>query len=139
MPFLLNSLRDLRSVIGIDRNLIVFLIIVVIYIIMIKFTYIVSYSLAVPVRVFLSQPFSTNIFIKNRTYSCRCFFSITEYGQRSVRENSEIKKAKLDENIKLLNRDEGSLVSTNTWRHLSTKMIGTGVARKRKQDISDVQ
>ena len=41
------------------------------------------------------------------------------------------KKATLDENIKLLNRDEGKLVSVNTWTPL--------FARQRNQDISDAK
>ena len=35
-----------------------------------------------------------------------------------MREGLEIKKAKYNKKIKVLNRDEGNLVSTNTWTPL---------------------
>ena len=49
-----------------------------------------------------------------------------DYRQRNVRGTLEIKKAKLDVNIKLLNQD-GNLISTSTWKYLFTKMIKADV------------
>ena len=49
------------------------------------------------------------------------------------------KKATLDENIKLLNRDEGKFVSVNTWTPLFAKMIRTDITRQRNQNISDAK
>ena len=37
---------------------------------------------------------------------------------RKIREALEIKKAKYNKKIKVLNRDEGNLVRTNTWAPL---------------------
>ena len=42
-----------------------------------------------------------------------------DYRKRKIREGIEIKKAKYNRKIKVLNRDEGNLVKTNT---LSVKM-----------------
>ena len=41
-----------------------------------------------------------------------------DYRRRKIREALEIKKAKYNKKIKVLNRDEGNLVSTNTWTPL---------------------
>ena len=41
-----------------------------------------------------------------------------DYRKRKIREALEIKKAKYNKNIKVLNRDEGNLVKTNTWTPL---------------------
>ena len=41
-----------------------------------------------------------------------------DYRKRKIREALEIKKAKFNKKIKVLNRDEGSLVKTNTWKPL---------------------
>ena len=41
-----------------------------------------------------------------------------DYRKRKIREALEIKKAKFNKKIKFLNRDEGSLVKTNTWTPL---------------------
>ena len=41
-----------------------------------------------------------------------------DYRKRKIREALEIKKAKYNKKIKVLNRDEGNLVSTNTWTPL---------------------
>ena len=38
-----------------------------------------------------------------------------DYIRRKIREALEIKKAKYNKKIKILNRDEGNLVRTNTW------------------------
>ena len=38
-----------------------------------------------------------------------------DYRKRKIREALEIKKAKFNQKIKVLNRDEGSLVKTNIW------------------------
>ena len=41
-----------------------------------------------------------------------------DYRKRKIREALEIKKAKYNKKIKVLNRDEGNLVRTNTWTPL---------------------
>ena len=41
-----------------------------------------------------------------------------DYRKRKIREALEIKKAKFNKKIKVLNRDEGSLFKTNTWTPL---------------------
>ena len=41
-----------------------------------------------------------------------------DYKKRKIREALEIKKAKFNQKIKVLNRDEGNLVKTNTWTPL---------------------
>ena len=41
-----------------------------------------------------------------------------DYRRRKMRQGLEIKKAKYNKKIKVLNRDEGNLVSTNTWTPL---------------------
>ena len=41
-----------------------------------------------------------------------------DYRRRKIREALEIKKAKYNKKIKVLNRDEGNLVRTNTWTPL---------------------
>ena len=41
-----------------------------------------------------------------------------DYRKRKIREALEIKKAKYNKKIKVLNRDEGNLVRTNTWAPL---------------------
>ena len=41
-----------------------------------------------------------------------------DYRRRKMREGLEIKKAKYNKKIKVLNRDEGNLVKTNTWAPL---------------------
>ena len=38
-----------------------------------------------------------------------------QYHRRKIREPLEIKKAKAKKKRKVLNRDEGNLVKTNTW------------------------
>ena len=40
------------------------------------------------------------------------------YRKRKIRESLEIKKAKFNKKIKVLNRDEGNLVKTNIWTPL---------------------
>ena len=40
------------------------------------------------------------------------------YRRRKMREALEIKKVKYNKKIKVLNRDEGNLVRTNTWTPL---------------------
>ena len=44
-----------------------------------------------------------------------------QYHRRKIRESLEIKKAK-NEQRKVLNRDEGNLVKTNTWTPLFAKL-----------------
>ena len=41
-----------------------------------------------------------------------------DYRKRKIRKVLEIKKAKHNKKIKVLNRDEGNLVKTNTWTPL---------------------
>ena len=41
-----------------------------------------------------------------------------DYTRRKIREALEIKKVKYSKKIKVLNRDEGNLVRTNTWTPL---------------------
>ena len=41
-----------------------------------------------------------------------------DYRKRKIREAQEIKRAKFNHNIKVLNRDEGNLVKTNSWTPL---------------------
>ena len=41
-----------------------------------------------------------------------------DYRKRKIREALEIKKAKCNKKVKVLNRDEGNLVKTNTWTPL---------------------
>ena len=45
-------------------------------------------------------------------------FREKDYRKRKIREALEIKKAKFNKKIKVLNRDEGNLVKTNTWTPL---------------------
>ena len=40
------------------------------------------------------------------------------YRKRKIREALEIKKTKFNKKIKVLNKDEGNLVKTNTWTPL---------------------
>ena len=56
-----------------------------------------------------------------------------------MREALKIKKAKLDENIKHLNRDKGNLLSTITQLTLFVKMKKTDAAPKSNQEIADVK
>ena len=56
-----------------------------------------------------------------------------------MRETLEMGKAKLDENIKMLNRGNGTLNNTDTWTPLFMKMIKTDVAEKQSQDNGDVK
>ena len=42
----------------------------------------------------------------------------TDYGNIKIREALEIKKAKYNKKVKVLNRDECNLVKTNTWTPL---------------------
>ena len=44
------------------------------------------------------------------------------YHRRKIRESLEIKKAKTNKRRKVLNRDEGNLVKTNTWTPLFAKL-----------------
>ena len=44
-----------------------------------------------------------------------------QYHRRKIEESLEIKKAKANKKRKVLNRDEGNLVKTNTWTPLFTK------------------
>ena len=41
-----------------------------------------------------------------------------DYRKRKLREALEIKKAKFNKKIKVLNRDKGNLIKTNTWTPL---------------------
>ena len=45
-----------------------------------------------------------------------------QYHRRKIRESLEIKKAKTNKRRKVLNRDEGNLVKTNTWTPLFAKL-----------------
>ena len=45
-----------------------------------------------------------------------------QYRRRKIRESLEIKKAKANKRRKVLNRDEGNLVKTNTWTPLFAKL-----------------
>ena len=45
-----------------------------------------------------------------------------QYHTRKIRESFEIKKAKTNKRRKVLNRDEGNLVKTNTWTPLFAKL-----------------
>ena len=45
-----------------------------------------------------------------------------QYHKRKIRESLEIKKAKTNKRRKVLNRDEGNLVKTNTWTPLFAKL-----------------
>ena len=45
-----------------------------------------------------------------------------QYHRRKTRELLEIKKAKTNKRRKILNRDEGHLVKTNTWTPLFAKL-----------------
>ena len=59
----------------------------------------------------------------------------TNYKQRKIRKAQEnSRKAKLHENIKLLNRVERNLVSTNKWTPLGVK-IETDVARNQTKSL----
>lgn len=62
----------------------------------------------------------------------------TNYRQRKIREALEVRKAKLDENIKSLNRVEGNLVRKDTWTPLLVKIRGTAVPEIRNQNIVDI-
>ena len=45
-----------------------------------------------------------------------------QYHRRKIRESLEIKKAKTNKRRKVLNRNEGNLVKTNTWTPLFVKL-----------------
>ena len=45
-----------------------------------------------------------------------------QYHRQKIRESLEIKKAKTNKRRKVLNRDEGNLVKTNTWTPLFVKL-----------------
>ena len=46
-----------------------------------------------------------------------------QYHTRKKRKSLELRKAKTNKRRKVLNRDEGNLVKTNTWTPLSAKLI----------------
>ena len=45
-----------------------------------------------------------------------------QYHRRKIRESLEIKKAKTNKIRRVLNRDEGNLIKTNTWTPLFAKL-----------------
>ena len=58
-----------------------------------------------------------------------------QYHRRKLRESLEVTKAKTNKRRKVLNRDEGNLVKTNTWTPLFAKLTEKETNIKTRRQI----